>query len=51
MLIFGIGNSALFALDHQNLHCVKAIDSSKAVFEMVLKDPDISAARSFGTGS
>ena len=47
-LEFGIGNSTLFALDHQNLGCVKGIESSKEWFEMVVKDPSISAAMAKG---
>ena len=47
-LEFGIGNSTLFALDHQNLGCVKGIESSKEWFEMVVKDPSISAEMAKG---
>ena len=47
-LEFGIGNSTVFALDHPNLGCVKGIESSKEWFEMVKKDPKISAAMASG---
>ena len=47
-LEFGIGNSTLFALDHQNLGCVKGIESSKEWLEMLVKDPSISAAMATG---
>ena len=47
-LEFGIGNSTLFALDHQNLGCVKGIESSKQWLEMVVKDPSVSAGMATG---